>query len=141
MSSSGLRKEQKRLPQVIAWILVVVWAAVIFTLSAIPGTSYPSHPEPLNVVAHFVIYMILAILITYALSYSKLALWKIALIAIVIASLYGVSDEFHQFYVPFRNCDPMDWVTDTIAAIVGAAATIFYLSAKKVTRSRKRDKE
>ena len=141
MSSSGLRKEQKRLPQVIAWVLVIVWAAVIFTLSSIPGTSYPSHPEPLNVVAHFLLYFAFAVLVTYALGHSKLSLWKVALIAIAIASLYCASDEFHQSFVDFRNSDIMDWFVDTIAAIVGTAATIFYLSAKKVSHSRRRDGE
>jgi len=141
MPASDLREKPKILPRILAWILVAIWAALIFVLSSIPGTSYPEHPEPLNVVAHFVLYMIFGILLTRALGYSKMALWKVAIIAIVIASLYGVSDEFHQFYVEYRNMDPMDWVVDTLGAITGAIITIFYLSSKKVSRSRKKDAE
>lgn len=41
--------------------------------------------------------------------------------AVLIASLYGVTDEFHQIFTPGRSCDPADWAVDTIAAAVGAA--------------------
>ena len=139
MPDSGIREKPKKLPRIIAWVLVVLWAALIFFLSSIPGTGFPSYPEPLNVVAHFVLYMVLGILLTRALGYSKMPLWKVALIAIAIASLYGVSDEFPQHYVPDRIMDPMDWVVDTLGAITGAIVTIFYLSSKKVSRSRKKD--
>ncbi|MFR0868308.1 MAG: VanZ family protein [Adlercreutzia sp.] len=36
-----------------------------------------------------------------------------AFIAIACASLYGVSDEVHQLFVPERMCDPVDWMVDT----------------------------
>ena len=141
MSTSDLRGKPNRLPQFISWFLVVVCAVIIFLLSSVPGTSYPKHPEALNVVAHFLLYMVFAILVANALGYSKMALWKVALITIAIVSLYGVSDEVHQFFVPFRNADIMDWLVDTIGASVGAILTIFYLSSKQVTRSRKRDQK
>ena len=139
MPSSGLREKPKKQPRIIAWVLVVAWAALIFVLSSIPGTSYPSHPEAMNVVAHFVLYMVLGVLLTVALGHTKMALWKVALIAIAIASLYGASDEFHQLFTPFRNCDPMDWLVDTVAGTGGAALAVFYISAKRVSRSRRKD--
>lgn len=43
------------------------------------------------------------------------------LVALVLSSLYGVSDEFHQIITPGRSCDPMDWLVDTCAAAIGAA--------------------
>ena len=43
------------------------------------------------------------------------------LVALVLSSLYGVSDEFHQIFTPGRSCDPMDWLVDTCAAAIGAA--------------------
>lgn len=41
--------------------------------------------------------------------------------AAVVASAYGISDEFHQIFVPGRSCDPADWLVDTVAALVGSA--------------------
>lgn len=43
------------------------------------------------------------------------------LVALILSSLYGVSDEFHQIFTPSRSCDPMDWLVDTCAAAIGAA--------------------
>jgi VanZ family protein len=37
-----------------------------------------------------------------------------------IASLYGMSDEFHQSFVPGRDCSIFDWCADTIGALLGA---------------------
>jgi VanZ family protein len=40
--------------------------------------------------------------------------------AIVAASRYGMTDEGHQFFVPFRESSWQDWVADTIGAAIGA---------------------
>ena len=36
------------------------------------------------------------------------------------ASLYGISDEIHQIFVPGRTADPIDWLVDTCGAALGA---------------------
>ncbi|MCL2632499.1 MAG: VanZ family protein, partial [Coriobacteriia bacterium] len=61
-------------------------------------------------------------------------------IAIIIASLYGVSDEVHQYFVPTRHADPVDWMFDTIGALLGASIAVFVISARTVKRSRERDR-
>ena len=48
--------------------------------------------------------------------------WRAALAAVVISSLYGVSDEYHQLFVPGRSFDILDMVADIIGSIVGASA-------------------
>jgi VanZ family protein len=40
--------------------------------------------------------------------------------AIVAASLYGASDEWHQSFVPMRDADIHDWVADTLGGMAGA---------------------
>jgi VanZ family protein len=139
MSASELREKPKKTLRVLAGAGSVLWAALIFVLSSIPGEGYPSHPEAMNVVAHFCLYLILAVLLTLAFNGPKRALWKSALLALVIASAYGASDELHQYFVPNRNCDPFDWVTDSCGALLGVLLTIFALSFQKVSRSRRRD--
>ena len=39
--------------------------------------------------------------------------------AIVISSLYGVSDEYHQLFVPGRTFDVLDMLADAIGSVVG----------------------
>ena len=48
--------------------------------------------------------------------------WRAVLLAIVIATLYGVSDEYHQRFVPGRSFDVLDMVADTIGSLIGASA-------------------
>jgi VanZ family protein len=139
MSTNGLREKPKRTGRIIAAVAAILWAALIFGLSSIPGSGFPAHPNVLNVGAHFCEYLILAVLIALAFNSPNRAFWKTALIALIIASLYGASDEVHQLFTPGRFSDPLDWVTDTLGALVGAAATIWILSARKVKQSRARD--
>lgn len=49
---------------------------------------------------------------------------SLPVISIVFCSLYGVSDEVHQFFVIGRSTDVLDWLADTIGAgIAGALMT------------------
>ncbi len=121
------------------WALVVLWAALIFFMSAHSGSQMDSGilgsikvflanaicsiigpcDDPVSPVGHFCEYTIFGILLAYAF-HGRLT-WKYALIcAIVVASCYGVTDEIHQLFVPGRMCDPADWATDTCGATLGA---------------------
>ena len=42
--------------------------------------------------------------------------------AVLISSMYGVTDEYHQLFVPGREFDLLDIAADTIGSIVGASA-------------------
>lgn len=44
---------------------------------------------------------------------------KTLLFAVLIASLYGVSDEFHQFFVPGRVASVFDVFADVVGSILG----------------------
>jgi len=46
-----------------------------------------------------------------------------AFAAIVISSLYGVTDEYHQVFVPGRTFDVLDMAADAFGAAAGAGAT------------------
>jgi VanZ family protein len=57
------------------------------------------------------------------------------LLIVLISSLYGVIDEIHQAFVPYRNCNVWDWIADTIGALLGAGAAL--LVERRVFRGRK----
>ncbi len=38
------------------------------------------------------------------------------------AALFGLTDEIHQFFVPYRSADPLDFLADMLGAFLGAAA-------------------
>ena len=95
------------------YILPVLWMAVIFMLSSIPGNEFPKQPFPyFTEVVHLIEYFILAVLLYYALG-------KRFLMIVVIGFLYAVSDEVHQLFVPFRECSILDIIVDFIGIILG----------------------
>lgn len=111
------------------WTAVALWAAVIFGMSSVPGSNVPGN---FSIQAHFTEYLILGALVCYALAVH----WGVraSLIgAVLIASLYGVSDEWHQSLVPMRTPDPWDWLVDTIGATVGAGLVALWLH-RRATR-------
>ena len=106
--------------RVVAWGPALVWMAATFYLSNQPAVVIPfGAPDYL---AHFVSYGGLGALLVWALSgadRSQIA-WRLLVPAVVIASIYGASDEFHQSFVPGRFMSMSDWIADTLGASLGA---------------------
>ena len=42
-------------------------------------------------------------------------------------ALYGVTDEWHQLYVPGRVSDPADWIADVVGLVLGYGTTVALL--------------
>ena len=146
MPTSGLREKPKSTVRIVATIAAILWAVLIFIGSSIPNSGFPSHPNILNVIAHFCEYLVFAVLLTLAINSPTRALWKTALIAVIIASVYAISDEVHQYlsniyFASGRQGDPLDWLTDTLGALTGSAAAVWFISSQKVKKSRARDAE
>lgn len=133
-------KETSTRTIVLSWLAVVIMAGVIFWMSANTGTNINQglgiistlkaflssvafflvgHEVDVSPIGHFVEYFIFGILLLNALRF-HMPLSRAVLFAIIIGSTYGVTDEIHQYFVPERSCDPMDWLVDTIAVALGA---------------------
>src|SRR5579884_3126815 len=85
----------------------------IFLGSSIHGQDIPHHPIfSYDKLLHGTEYAILGVFLYVAFG----RFWP----AVLLASLYAASDEFHQLFVPGRNCDPFDWIADTIGGTLGA---------------------
>ena len=71
---------------------------------------------------HFVEYFILGALLVRAFmnSSDKTNFKLILLLSILIASIYGVLDEFHQRFVSGRNPEIFDIFSDIIGSLSGA---------------------
>jgi len=110
------------------WGPVCAYAIVIFVLSS------QSHPEDnlpaflfdfSDKVVHGIEYAVLGVLSYRALRGGSVGSWRQHAIpmAILLASVYGASDEFHQSFVPFRDSSWLDWAADTIGATIGVLVT------------------
>ncbi|MFA6142545.1 MAG: VanZ family protein [Candidatus Omnitrophota bacterium] len=103
------------------WIPLIGWMLTIFILSSIPGRNIP-HVSVLGFdkVAHIFIYGILGLFLIRAFfSATDIGLVKSVLLSIIIGALFGMSDEWHQSFVPGRNMDLFDFFADFIGLSVG----------------------
>jgi VanZ family protein len=110
------------------WAPVVVYAAGIFIASSI--SQPPSLPEIVSDKSvHGGLYAGFALVILRALArrWDRVT-FLTGLGTIVLVVLYGVSDEFHQSFVPGRTSDIADVVADGVGAAV--AVGIAWLFAK-----------
>lgn len=112
----------QRLP----WIAVLLWAAVIFAVSARPGSTLPGG---YSVQGHLGEYFILGALLFWALR-TRRSEWHAVAVAVILGSLYGVTDEIHQHFVVLRTPDVTDWALDTVGTLLGALAALALVRLK-----------
>ena len=84
-----------------------------------------------DLVAHTLIYGILGGAILYAWSDRRKVAspLKVAVYTVLACLLYGISDEFHQSFIPGRYVSGMDVVADTLGAVL--ACIIWWFASKK----------
>lgn len=103
------------------WLPPVLWMALIFAMSS--RSTVPTAPgiSPLLTAAagHLIVYAILAVLLYRALDVQNTSWQRRAALAWVIATLYGISDEFHQYFVPSRYATVEDVILDAVGAALG----------------------
>jgi VanZ family protein len=68
-----------------------------------------------------VAYALLGVLFLRAFKTSRIKnnVKLMVILSVVLSSLYGVSDEIHQYFVPFREADLLDVLADTLGGILG----------------------
>tara|TARA_Y100000034_G_C6716171_1_gene316610 strand:+ start:186 stop:566 length:381 start_codon:yes stop_codon:yes gene_type:complete len=108
----------------ISWIVVVGIMVIIFYLSSIGNLGIPTRPGSglLSIVYHFSAFFFLNFFLILALVRGKR--YNFILIALFISILYGVSDEFHQYFVPGRVSDFEDVLINNVGIFF---STIFYV--------------
>jgi VanZ family protein len=102
-----------------AWFALVVWCALIFTLSAQPNLELTDH-ELLDLVArklaHATVFGILALLASMTFRQEGIAPRTAIAMGFMFAVLYAVSDEWHQSFVAGRVGSVRDVAIDTAGA-------------------------
>jgi VanZ family protein len=106
-----------RIP-VLALIAISFYLSSVSRLPAMPSFRFADK------IVHFVYFGAIAAAWTWWFSPQS---WKNhrlrnGLFCVLLTSAYGIIDEFHQFFVAGRSCDPFDWAADTLGAFPGCAA-------------------
>lgn len=147
--------EVKRYPiaAVIAWVMTVLWMAVIFMFShqdsdsssglsgqlaavlvrltggQLEGPQLVRFEGLLRVFAHGFVFFVLGLLVSYAFETINIKELPNAALAFIVSALYAASDELHQVYVPGRAGEVKDFLVDCVGIVI---AIIVYQVIKTI---------
>jgi VanZ family protein len=124
------------------WLPLIAYCVLIYIQS--------DHPSPESIpsfrfsdkLLHFVAYAVMGVLFyrAYQTLPFKNNIQLVMLLSMISASLYGISDEIHQSFVPLRNAQLLDAIADTFGAICGVRLynwwVVFREDRKQMTENR-----
>ncbi len=118
---------------------VLIWMALIYTLSSMRGSTYSPFEFPeAHLIAHSLLFGMLYYLGYRALRYQNFSrfLSEFSLVmTLFFVILYAAADEYHQSFVPGRTEDIKDLLVDTTAAVV----VLFVVLLKDKLRPKERN--
>jgi VanZ family protein len=108
-------------------LLAPLVMAGIWFLSSQSTLPKPKGILGIDKVQHFIAYFVLAAAIGFWFFPGRQQKWrwKPVFVSVVIAAVYGVIDEVHQYFVPGRECSVWDWLADSIGAVFGSLTILF----------------
>ena len=121
------------------WFLVIAYAAFIFFMSSLPRPLPESIQKYLSDwILHGVEYGVFGFLLVRALqgSFEKQSRSFLLITALILGIFYGVSDEWHQRFVPNRHSSARDVAVDGVGVFLGAMVWIKKFHPSKEAKSR-----
>ena len=109
----------RMLPDLVPLILYCVF---IFMQSRLPAPFDMPDVSHFDKLLHLGAYGVMAVLFyrTYLAGWPQAMKGTLIWASVISTALYGLSDEIHQYFVPERSADLLDWLADTVGAAMGA---------------------
>ncbi|MBU2639596.1 MAG: VanZ family protein [Nanoarchaeota archaeon] len=107
--------------QIFYWLPVYVYMVLIFYFSSDVVSGIAGIGGGFNYISylkHLIEYSILGVLFYRGFFNSKFKKKSFNL-SLILASLYGLSDEVHQYFVPGRICSSVDFGVDVVGVVIG----------------------
>lgn len=112
--------------------LYSLWIIYLSSLSSpnIPDFGFTWQDKVIHAGAFFVYGMLLQLFLskTLQLKFGK----KYILLFFLIGCLFGASDEIHQYFVPGRSSEVLDWLADTTGLLL-SLTVVFVVSKLRVS--------
>ena len=153
-----------KIKKIVAPILLIAWMGLIFYMSSQQGGESSSlsnkivsklfslfpflgdpHDEEAEIfltfslivrkTAHFTEYLILAVLAFFFISSYYVSMGAY-LFSWLFATIYAITDEIHQHFIPGRVAAPLDVCVDSAGALFGVYLVFLVMRARKRKRSR-----
>jgi VanZ family protein len=115
---------------VLYWLPVILYCVLIFIQSSYPATqSLPRFPHADKLV-HAGAYTLLGFLFFRAFQTTRIhkGVALLVMLSALASSVYGISDELHQYFVPSRTASIADVLADGLGSIIGALAAQIILN-------------
>ncbi len=116
------------------WFPVIAYMLLIFYLSSLPNESFKYLNEGFGLddsIEHFLEYSLLSILFLRLL----INYHKAKFLAVGLSTLYGITDEIHQLFVPTRVFSFSDIFFDLLGSLV---AVLICLILLRIIKRRKK---
>lgn len=101
---------------------------LIFTCSSFSKLPSPGGFNVSDKLQHFAAYAILGFMVYVAirgtLQHKEMGYHSI--VTILLVALYGMADEFHQYFIPGRNCEFGDWLADVAGGVAVITIVVLY---------------
>jgi VanZ family protein len=117
-------RRTRRVRILVLWLLPFAWAALIYYLSSLPGYTVPSPFAYADKLFHLAAYAVLGFLVARLLGHYLGGRYFLLLLVCFICFIYGLSDEFHQKFVPGRSSSVMDIAADMLGSFLGVVIYI-----------------
>lgn len=116
------------------WFPVFLYSGIIFYASSLPDVKPPLEIKNIDKAIHILEYLPFGFLLARAFQQQWPAV-RMGQVVTLCALLYGISDEYHQSFVPGREAGVADVVADTIGGFLGV--WIYLFRQKRVTSKQK----
>ena len=103
------------------WFPLIIYCILIFLQSSFPSIeSIPELPYT-DKLLHFFAYAVLGALFLRAYKTLQIRnnLKLLIILSVLSSSLYGISDEIHQHFVPSRSFEYVDILADVLGSLFG----------------------
>lgn len=105
-------------------VALIAFCGLIYWLSDQPSLPMPIVFELQDKIHHMLAYFVMGILAWRWFRHFISTPKAIILVSVMFCSAYGVSDEWHQSFVPGRSSEALDWVADTVGAVLAQYVTV-----------------
>lgn len=115
------------------WLPVLLLCLLIFIQSSFPAMERIPTFQLSDKLIHAGVYAVLATLFFRALNSGKKARSRATIMVMTVGftTLYGISDEVHQYFVPSRHAELWDAAANFIGSIAGALVASLLLKKEK----------
>jgi len=113
----------------ISWIITIIMAVIIFYVSSSTLTGPTSGTGYMSYIYHFTAFSYLSLFLLISLTKGK-PIRDLIVLGILLAIIYGISDEIHQYFVPGRQSALKDILVNSIGIFITGIAYTNYCRKK-----------